>query len=94
MQTSLSFNMPIKMPQMLFGSDIINNFGDRVESCRMEGDSKQSTIEPCQVVAFVDCGGRVLTPGFYVFTGDIFSPICFFIKRIELLPGGSLKDYF
>lgn len=42
---------------MLFGSDNINDFGNRVQSCRMEGDSMQPTIEPCEVVAFVDCGG-------------------------------------
>lgn len=52
MQTSLSFNKPIKAPQMLFGSDNINDFGNRVKSCRMEGDSMQPTIEPCEVVGF------------------------------------------
>lgn len=91
MQTSLSFNKPIKAPQMLFGSDNINDFGNRVKSCRMEGDSMQPTIEPCEVVAFVDCGGRVLTPGIYVFTGDVFVRSCLFIKRIEPLPNGALK---
>lgn len=91
MQNSLSFNEPIKTPQMLFGSDNINDFGNRVKSCRMEGDSMQPTIEPCEVVAFVDCGGRALTPGIYVFTGDVFGRNCLFIKRIEPLPDGSLK---
>lgn len=74
MQTSLSFNKPIKAPQMLFGSDNINDFGNRVKSCRMEGDSMQPTIEPCEVVAFVDCGGRVLTPG-YMFLRAMFSVV-------------------
>lgn len=73
MQNSLSFNEPIKTPQMLFGSDNINDFGNRIKSCRMEGDSMQPTIEPCEVVAFVDCGGRVLTPGIYVFTDDVLA---------------------
>lgn len=91
MQNSLSFNEPIKAPQMPFGSDNINDFGNRVKSCRMEGDSMQSTIEPCEVVAFVDCGGRALTPGIYVFTGDGFGRNCLFIKRIEPFPDGSLK---
>lgn len=91
MQTSISFNKPIKAPQMLFGSDNINDFGNRVKNCRMEGDSMQPTIEPCEVVAFVDCGGRVLTPGIYVFTGDVFGRSCLFIKRIEPLPNGALK---
>lgn len=91
MQTSLSFNESIKKPRMLFGSDNINDFGNRVKSCRMDGDSMQPTIEPCEVVAFVDCGGRVLTPGIYVFTGDVFGRSCLFIKRIEPLPNGVLK---
>lgn len=76
---------------MLFGSDNINDFGNRVQSCRMEGDSMQPTIEPCEVVAFVDCGGRALTPGIYVYTMDVFGRPCLFIKRIEPLAGGALK---
>ncbi len=38
MQNSVAINKPIKTPQMLFGSDNINDFGNRVQSCRMEGD--------------------------------------------------------
>lgn len=57
----------------------------------MEGDSMQPTIEPCEVVAFVDCGGRALTPGIYVYTMDAFGRPCLFIKRIEPLAGGALK---
>lgn len=57
----------------------------------MEGDSMQPTIEPCEIVAFVDCGGRVLTPVIYVFTGDVFGRNCLFIKRIETLPDGAIK---
>lgn len=91
MQNSLSFNEPIKTPQMLFGSDNINDFGNRVKSCRMEGDSMQPTIEPCEFVAFVDCGGRALTPGIYVYTMDVFGRPCLFIKRVEPLVCGSLK---
>jgi len=46
MQNSVAINQPVKTPQMLFGSDNINDFGNRVQSCRMEGDSMQPTIEP------------------------------------------------
>ncbi|WP_243879698.1 hypothetical protein [Enterobacter sichuanensis] len=67
MQNSVAINQPIKTPQMLFGSDNINDFGNRVQSCRMEGDSMQPTIEPCEVVAFVDCGGHAL-PLAFMFT--------------------------
>ncbi|HFS8155802.1 TPA: helix-turn-helix transcriptional regulator [Enterobacter roggenkampii] len=91
MQNAIAINQPIKTPQMLFGSDNINDFGNRVQSCRMEGYSMQPTIEPCEVVAFVDCGGRALTPGIYVYTMDVFSRPCLFIKRIEPLVCGSLK---
>ncbi|ALR75812.1 S24 family peptidase [[Enterobacter] lignolyticus] len=90
MQNSLAINQPIKTPQMLFGSDNINDFSNRVQSCRMEGDSMQPTIEPCEVVAFVDCGGRALTPGIYVYTMDVFGRPCLFIKRVEPLVCGSL----
>ena len=91
MQNAIAINQPIKTPQMLFGSDNINDFGNRVHSCRMEGDSMQPTIEPYQVVAFVDCGGRALTHGIYVYTMDVFGRPCLFIKRIEPLAGGALK---
>lgn len=91
MQTSLAINQPIKRPKMLFGSDNINDFGNRIQSCRMEGDSIQPTIEPCEIVAFVDCGGRALTPGIYVYTMDVFGRRCLFIKRVEPLVCGSLK---
>ncbi|HHQ6012807.1 TPA: S24 family peptidase [Enterobacter hormaechei subsp. steigerwaltii] len=91
MHNSVAINQPIKTPQMLFGSDNINDFGNRVQSCRMEGDSMQPTIEPCEVVAFVDCGGLAVTSGIYVYTMDAFGRPCLFIKRIEPLADGSLK---
>jgi len=91
MTNAVAINQPIKTPQMLFGSDNINDFGNRVQSCRMQGDSMQPTIEPCEVVAFVDCGGRALTAGIYVYTMDVFGRPCLFIKRIVPLEGGALR---
>lgn len=91
MQNYVAVNQPVKTPQMLFGYDNINDFGNRVQSCRMEGYSMQPTIEPCEVVAFVDCGERALTSGIYVYTMDAFGRPCLFIKRIEPLADGSLK---
>ncbi|MEX9232549.1 helix-turn-helix transcriptional regulator [Citrobacter werkmanii] len=91
MQNAIAINKPINTPQILFGSGNINDFGNRVHSCVMEGDSMQPTIEPCEVVAFVDCGGRALTPGIYVYTMDVFGRPCIFIKRVEPLVCGSLK---
>ncbi|MCQ4444279.1 S24 family peptidase [Enterobacter cloacae] len=91
MTNAVAINQPIKTPQMLFGSDNINDFGNRVQSCKMEGDSMQPTIEPCEVVAFVDCGGIVLTPGIYVYTMDAFGRTRLFIKRIEPLAEGAIR---
>lgn len=91
MTNAIAINLPIKTPQMLFGSDNIHDFGNRVQSCRMEGDSMQPTIEPCEVVAFVDCGGHALTAGIYVYTMDVFGRPCLFIKRIVPLADGALK---
>lgn len=84
-------NKPIKMPQMLTDSDNIYDFGNRVKTCRMDGDSMQPTIEPCEIVAFVDCGGHVLTPGIYVLSRDVFGHRCLFVKRVEPLTDGTLK---
>ncbi|WP_446030598.1 S24 family peptidase [Lelliottia amnigena] len=91
MTNAVAINQPIKTPNVLFGSDNMKDFGNRVQTCRMEGDSMQPTIEPCEVVAFVDCGGRALTPGIYVYTMEVFGQQCLFIKRIEPLVGGELK---
>lgn len=44
MTNAVAINQTIKNPQMLFGSDNINDFGNRVQSCQMEGDSMQPTI--------------------------------------------------
>lgn len=90
MQNSVAVNQPVKTPQMLFGSDNINDFGNRVQSCRMEGDSMQPTIQPCELIAFADCGGKVSEPGIYVFTRDVFGRPCVFVKRVEPMPDGSL----
>lgn len=91
MTNAIAINQPIETPQMLFGSDNMKDFGNRVHTCKMEGDSMQPTIEPCEIVAFVDCGGRALTPGIYVFTRDVFGHSCLFIKRIAPLTDGTLN---
>ncbi|EID9932661.1 S24 family peptidase [Salmonella enterica] len=91
MQNAIAINKPIKTPKILCDSDNIYYFGNRVQILRMGGDSMQPTIEPCEVVAFVDCGGRALTPGIYVYTMDVFGRLCLFIKRVEPLICGSLK---
>nr|WP_312845055.1 S24 family peptidase [Enterobacter mori] len=42
-------------------------------------------------MAFVDCGGIVLTPGIYVYAMDAFGRTCLFIKRIEPLAEGAIR---
>lgn len=91
MTNAVAINHPIETPQMLFGSDNITDFGNRVKSCRMDGDSMQPTIEPCEIVGFIDCGGRVLTQGIYVFTRQALGRPCVFIKRLVPLDNGTLK---
>jgi phage repressor protein C with HTH and peptisase S24 domain len=41
----------------------------------------QPTIEPGEVVAFVDCGGKIKLDGIYVFTRLVFGREVVFIKR-------------
>lgn len=91
MTNAVAINEPIKKPQILFDSDNMSDYGNRVQTCRMQGDSMQPTIEPCEVVAFVDCGGRVLTPGIYIFSRNVFGRRCLFIKRIEPLTSLALR---
>lgn len=90
MQNALSVNKPINAPQALFGRGNINDFGGRVMTCQMNGDSMQPTIEPGEVVAFVDCGGEVKLAGIYVFTREVFGREVLFIKRVLVLPDDEL----
>lgn len=92
MQNSLSvIEKAIINPELLFGSSPVHDYGNMVMTCQMNGDSMQPTIEPGEVVAFVDCGGRALTSGIYVYTMDAFGRPGLFIKRIQPLADGSLK---
>lgn len=91
MTNAVAINQPIEMPQVQFGSDNMKDFGNRVQTCVMEGDSMQPTIEPCEVVGFVDFGGRALTPGIYIFSRNVFGRRCIFVKRIEPLTSRVLR---
>ena len=77
-------------PQSQFGSDNIHDFGNRVQSCMMEGDSMQPTIQPGELIAFADCGGMISQAGIYLFTRDVFGQPCVFVKRVRPMPGGAL----
>lgn len=72
----------------------VNNSGGYtakgIRTCQMGGDSMQPTIQPCELIAFADCGGKVSEPGIYVFTRTVFARQCVFIKRVEPLENGEL----
>lgn len=88
MQNTLSaINKPIVMPCVLFNENDEMQFTSKIMTCRMNGDSMQPTIQPGEVVAFVDCNGVITTPGIYVFTRDVFGHRCVFIKRVEPFGG-------
>ena len=93
MQNTLSaINKPIVMPCVLFNENDAEQFASKIMTCRMNGDSMQPTIQPGEVVAFVDCNGVITIPGIYVFTREVFGHRCVFIKRVEPFSGcGGLK---
>ena len=67
MQNSLSvIEKPIINPELLFGPSQVNDYGGMVMTCRMNGDSMQPTIEPGEVVAFVDCAGEINIDGYHI----------------------------
>ncbi|MCL5502178.1 peptidase S24 [Escherichia coli] len=91
MQNSLSvIKQPIIKPELLFGSSPVHDYGNMVMTCQMNGDSMQPKIEPGEVVAFVDCGGKIKLDGIYVFTRLVFGREVVFIKRIAVLPDNEL----
>ncbi|WAH52451.1 S24 family peptidase [Pseudescherichia vulneris] len=61
-----------------------------VMTCQMGDDSMQPTIQPCELIAFADCGGKVSEPGIYVFTRNVLARRCVFIKRVVPLESGAL----
>jgi phage repressor protein C with HTH and peptisase S24 domain len=91
MQNSLSvIKQPIIKPELLFGPSQVNDYGNMIMTCQMNGDSMQPTIEPGEVVAFVDCGGKIKLDGIYVFTRLVFGREVVFIKRVAVLPDNEL----
>lgn len=91
MQNSLSvIEKPIINPELLFGPSQVNDYGGMVMTCRMNGDSMQPTIEPGEVVAFVDCAGEIKIDGIYVFTRLVFGREVLYIKRVSILPDNEL----
>lgn len=92
MQNALSvINKPISVPGSLFSESVTEQCATKIMTCQMNDDSMQPTIQPLELVAFVDCGGKITSSGIYVFTRDVFGHRCLFIKRVELMTGGALK---
>ncbi|QLZ59557.1 S24 family peptidase [Citrobacter freundii] len=91
MQNSLSeTNNHVGNPCELFVDYNGGYAAQGIRTCQMGGDSMQPTIQPCELIAFADCGGKVAEPGIYVFTRNVFARPCVFIKRVEPLANGAL----
>lgn len=93
MQNAVSvINKPIMVPGTLFTDNGTAQHVSKIMTCQMNGDSMQPTIQPGEVVAFVDCNEIISEPGIYVFTRDVFGRRCVFIKRVEpLVECGGLR---
>ncbi|SCC62162.1 S24 family peptidase [Kosakonia oryziphila] len=92
MQNALSvINKSIPVPGALFSDNQTEQCANKIMTSQMNGDSMQPTIQPGELIAFVDCGGQITSPGIYVFTRDVFGHRCLFIKRVEPMTGGALK---
>ncbi|MCS2168069.1 S24 family peptidase [Scandinavium manionii] len=85
-----SINKPVTYPRELFVDDNGKYTPGKIMTCQMGGDSMKPTINPCELIAFADCGGQVSVPGVYVFTREVFGRSCVFVKRIEPMPDGTL----
>lgn len=75
-------NKPVAYPRELFVDENGKYTPGKIMTCQMGGDSMQPTIQPCELIAFADCGGKVSEPGIYVFTRDVFGRPCVFVKRV------------
>jgi len=83
-------NKPVPYPRQLFVDDKGSYTPGKIMTCQMSGDSMQPTIQPCELIAFADCDGKIAEPGIYVFTRYVFGRPCVFIKRIEPMPNGAV----
>ncbi|HEM8621071.1 TPA: S24 family peptidase [Citrobacter amalonaticus] len=85
-----SINKPVAYPRELFVDEKGEYTSGKIMTCQMGGDSMQPTIQPCELIAFADCGGKISEAGIYVFTRDVFGRPCVFVKRVEPMPDGAL----
>lgn len=83
-------NKPVAYPRELFIDEEGKYTPVKIMTCQMGGDSMQPTIQPCELIAFADCGGKISQPGIYVFTRDVFGRPCVFVKRVEPMSDGAL----
>jgi predicted metal-binding protein len=51
-------NKPVDYPSELFVDEKGKYTPGKVMTCQMGGDSMQPTIQPCELIAFADCGGK------------------------------------
>ncbi|EGT0677675.1 S24 family peptidase [Citrobacter braakii] len=77
--------------QVAYFHKATEQFGARVKTCQMDGDSMQPTIEPYQIVAVADFGNEIKTEGIYAYSCFFWGKECLFIKRVIPLGGGALR---
>lgn len=69
----------------------VEQFGARVKTCQMEGDSMQPTIDPYEIVAITECGNKITAEGIYAYSCFFWGKECLFIKRVIPLDDGGLR---
>ncbi|HAT3951880.1 TPA: S24 family peptidase [Kluyvera ascorbata] len=77
--------------QVAYFHKTTEQFGSRVKTCQMDGDSMQPTIEPYEIVAVADCGNEIKTEGIYAYSCVFWGKECLFIKRVIPMRDGGLR---
>lgn len=77
--------------QVAYFHKATEQFGARVKTCQMEGDSMQPTIEPYEIVAVAECGNEIKKEGIYAYSCFFWGKECLFIKRVIPMDDGGLR---
>ncbi|HBQ5642600.1 TPA: S24 family peptidase [Klebsiella variicola] len=91
MQISLLHNKKDFDIQCAYFHRDVEQFGSRVKTYQMEGDSMQPTIEPYEIVAITECGNEIKTEGIYAYSCFFMGKECLFTKRVVPLDNGGLR---
>lgn len=91
MQMSLLQNKRDFDIQSAYFHKSVEQFGARIKTCQMVGDSMQPTIEPHEVVAITECDNEITAEGIYAYSCLFWGKECLFIKRVVPLNNGGLR---